>query len=294
MKSKLGLFLVFLFFTIVGFTQSTNRVYDFFGGKSFNNTTVFYRLLFKINNGKVSGYSFTDERGKNESKSIIEGEFDATTNQISYRETTKLITKSKQFFNENCFLNGNISLKLTNNISTIKGTFVALNAAGKKCTSGKIHIISLDAYQQLKQKIKAEKLLAKNKKNNELKTKTESLPSFDSNKKLTIKDDEEIRVFWNSDTFKLDIWDDAKEDGDEITITFNDEIIMDKYSLKNKKEQIELPLKKGENKLVFTANNTGLIANNTARVDLFDGAIKHQIITQLQLNKSVTVYLIKQ
>lgn len=292
MKKKLS-FLILFFYLSISYSQSANRIYDFFGGKTYDNTTLFYRLLFEVNDGKISGYAFTDEQGKNESKSIIEGIFNANTSKIIFTETKKLLTKSKQRFNNQCYLQGTVTLKLTNKISEIKGIFIEQNKAGKKCRIGKIHIISLDSYKQLKQKIKTEKLLAKkeNKPKPELKT---TAPNFEIDKKLTIKDDEEVSIFWKSDTIKLDIWDDAKEDGDQITITFNDKEIIKKHTLKNKKKQIEISLKEGENKLVFTANNTGLIANNTARVDLFDKKIKHQIITQLQLNKSVTVYLIKQ
>ena len=66
------------------------------------------------------------------------------------------------------------------------------------------------------------------------------------------------------------------------------------FELKNKHKEIELELTQKENMLVFTANNTGYLANNTARVDLFDDKIKHQIITELQLNKSVNVIIKKQ
>ncbi len=283
-----------LFLSTIGFSQNNNQIYDFFGGKTFGNRTVFYRLLFQINNGKVSGYAFTDEQGNEETKSIIDGSFNPKNNTIIFSETNKLITKSRQGFKNSCYLNGVITLKINKKVSSIKGTFTELTASGKKCFNGVISIISLDSYSRLKKKIAQEKLIAKKiKKENSPKTNKTVLPSFNSNEKLTIKDNEEISIFWNSNTFILDIWDDVKEDGDEITIEFNDEIILEKYVLKNKKEQIKLPLKQGKNKLVFTANNTGLIANNTARVDLFDTKIKHQIITQLQLNKSVIVYLIR-
>lgn len=288
------IFILYLLLSTISFSQNNNRVYDFFGGKTSGNHTVFYRLLFEINNGKISGYAFTDEQGDEETKSIIEGVYNSKNNTIIFTETQKLLTKSRNGFENSCYLNGAITLKLSEKVSTIKGTFTELTPAGKKCLNGVISIISLDSYNRLKKKIAQEKLIAKKiKKETPTKTNKSVLPSFNSNEKLTIKDDEEITIFWNSTTFKLDVWDDVKEDGDEITIELNDEIILKEFVLKNKKEQIELLLKKGKNKLVITANNTGLIANNTARVDLFDNKIKHQIITQLQLNKSVIVYLIR-
>ncbi len=85
-----------------------------------------------------------------------------------------------------------------------------------------------------------------------------------------------------------------KEDGDKISITHNNEKILDHFELKNKKKEIELALTNKESKLIITANNTGYLANNTARIDLFDNQLKYQIITQLELNKSVTIIIKKQ
>jgi len=291
MKLKIYFFICIL---LVGFSttfsQNKKITYDFFGGKIAKNETVFYRLLFQIDNGIVSGYAFTDEQGEHETKSIIQGTFNAKNNSIRFSETKKLMAKSRQKKNELCYLDGIVSLELNKNISKINGTFIEITMTGKKCQRGEIKTISLDSYFDLKKEIEKEKLVE----NKELeKIDKLILPNFVSEEKITIKDDEEVTIFWNSDTFKLDIWDDAKEDNDRVTIRFNEEIILDNHILKNKKESIEYPLIEGENILVFTANNTGLIANNTARVDLFDNDLKHQIITQLKLNKSVTVYLVR-
>ncbi len=287
-------FLIFFILCISStFAQKDPNVYDFFGGKTFGNQATFYRLLFQINNGKITGYAFTGDQRSYETKSIINGTFNPKTKTIVFSETKKLVTKSRKRLNEMCFLSGIISMKISPNISEIKGSFIEETLKGNKCSKGEINIISLDAFNNLQETIKLEKeLLAENKPETK---KIEVLPTFNTDEKITIKDDEEITIFWNSDKFILDIWDDAIEDDDQITIQFNDEIILEDFILKNKKETLEFDLEKDiENKITFTATNTGFIANNTARVDLFDAAIKHQIITELKLNKSVTVYIVKQ
>lgn len=289
-------FLIFLILCISNtFAQKDPNVYDFFGGKTFGNQATFYRLLFKINNGKISGYAFTGDQRSYETKSIINGTFNPKTKRIIFSETKKLVTKSRKRFDELCFLNAVISMEINPRISKIKGSFIEETLNGTKCSEGDINIISLDVFHKLQETIKVEKrLLVENKPKPEIKV-TEVLPTFETDEKITIKDDEEITIFWSSDKFILDIWDDAKEDDDQITIQFNDEIILEDYILKNKKETLEFDLEKNlENKITFTATNTGFIANNTARVDLFDATIKHQIITELKLNKSVTVFLVKQ
>ena len=296
MYKKILFSLLFLSF-FIGFSQKNNQVYDFFGGKTYANKAVFYRLLFEMDNGKIAGYAYTGEQGVLETKSIINGTFDITSNRIVFNETSKLITNSRQKIEELCYLNGIVTLQLNDRISKIKGTFIEMTASGEDCQKGDINIISMGASINLKKQLKVEKLLAKTtikEKEKSIKKIEKKLPSFNSNEKITIKTDGEITIFWNSDTIKLEIWDDSKEDGDEITIVLDNEIVLQNFKLHNKKESIELSLKNKKNKLIFTANNAGLIGNNTARVDLFDKSIKHQIITQLGMNKSVTIYLIKQ
>jgi len=284
------LFFIAIITSLNSFSQKDPNIYDFFGGKSFGNETKFFRLIFQIENGKVTGYMFTDEQGSSETKSIINGVFNPKTKQIFFTETKKLISKSNFSFEQMCYLSGNISLDLNKNISKLKGSFIESTSTNKLCRKGTINLISPDAFIKLKKEIvKTESIKPKT----IIKDKKVIVPTFDTDKKTVIKDDEEVVIYWTSEKINISIWDDMKEDGDKITIKFNEEIILDNYELKNKHKDIEIELTEKENSLTFTADNTGSLANNTARVDLFDNDIKHQIITQLQLNKSVTVIIKK-
>jgi len=287
---KILLFILIIYSTNL-FSQEDPNIYDFFGGKAFGNKTVFFRLVFQINNGNINGYMYTDEQGKSETKSIIKGRFNSKTKRISFTETRKLLSRATNNFDPLCYLQGNITLELNPNISKLKGLFIEQTAAKQKCKNGTINLISPDAFIKLKKQVKKEKNTISKPVEIVTQTKKTITPTFDSDKKTTIKDDDEIIIYWESDTIKLSIWDDMKEDGDKISIKFNDEIVLDNYELKNKKEEIELELEEKENILIFTANNTGLLANNTARIDLLDNKIKHEIITELQLNKSVKIII---
>ncbi len=289
------LFIAFALFFTFGFSQKDPNIYDFFGGKSFGNKTVFFRLVFQIDHTNISGYMYTDEQGSGETKSIIKGQINLKTKRISFNETRKLLSKKNYGFEALCFMTGNIQLELNPKISKLQGVFFEETVERKKCQNGTISLISPDAYIKLKEQIeKDNKKVIVEKPKELMKEQKVLIPTFDSDKKTTIKDDEEIVIYWTSDKINLSIWDDMKEDGDRITIEFNDEVVLDNFELKNKHKEIELKLTKKENILVFTANNTGYLANNTARVDLFDDHLKHQIITELQLNKSVIVIIKKQ
>lgn len=293
---SIKLFFIFLCISVFSFGQSI-KTFDFFGGKTYNNKIVFYRLYFTIENDIVSGYSFTDEQGGNATKSIISGKYIAQSNKIIFSETSKVVTKSTVSFENQCYLNGVLFFKTNNNSTKLTGFFNEENKFGKKCVNGEINILSADVSQEIKEikeKIAKNKIEIPTEKEKVVKvTPKKVIPGFNTDKKITIKEDEVITVLWSSNSCKLLIWDDAKEDDDQISITFNDKDILSKYTLKNKEKEIEFDIVKKENTLVFTANNNGLIANNTARVDLFDGEIKHEIITKLKMNKSVTIRLIK-
>ncbi len=277
---------VFLLINFSIYAQN-EKIYDFFGGKAFGNSTVFYRLVFQINSDNiVSGYSFTDERGPKETKAIIQGTYNPKTKLIHFKETKKLLTRNNNIL-KNCYLNAKISLTIAKNNNKIKGSFFENTKSGNTCLYGTIALISPDDLSELKSeeitkidslKISEKKIL---------------IPNFKTKKKTILKTDEKISIFWNSDTLILEVWDEKKEDDDQITIQLNNDVILKKYSLKNKKEILKIPLKEKENNITITANNTGYIGNNTARIDLIDNEITHEIISQLDVKKSVTIHIIK-
>ena len=288
MKNKAFLILC-VFISFLSYGQKDKNIYDFFGGKLSDKKTVFYRLVFQINGNQISGYSFTDEHGPKETKSIIQGIFNAKSNVIFFRESKKLTTRINDFYDEKCYLNGVLKLEINKGTSKIEGTFIEETPTGKKCNQGEIRLISPDKFIYPKEEI-SNKIIAKK---DSIKKVKVILPTFNSDKETTLKTDEELTIFWNSDTLKMLIWDDEKEDNDKITIELNDEVILDEYTLKNKEKTLEIDLDKAENKLIITANNTGLIGGNTARIDFLDDTIKHKIISQLEINKSVIINILK-
>lgn len=276
---------VFFIQWLAVFSQKDPNIYDFFGGKISDKKPVFYRLVFQINNNKISGYSYTDEHGPKESKSIIQGNYNVKNHILIFRESQKLTTRKNDFYNEKCYLNGILKLEINQKVSKIEGTYMETTNANKICNKGEIRLISLDKFKYPKDTV----LVAEKEKKKE----KVILPTFNPDKKTTLKTDEELTIFWNSNDLEIAVWDDKKEDQDRITITLNDEKIIDNYILKNKAKKIKIPLKQKINTLKITANNTGLIGENTARIDFIDNKIIHKIISQLNVKKSVIIKIIK-
>lgn len=106
-----------------------------------------------------------------------------------------------------------------------------------------------------------------------------------------LKDGDSFNINWNSKYVTIKIWDSNKEDGDQINLLINDDIILDQYETTNKSKKIKYKLIKGRNKIVIQATSLGSSPPNTSRIELIDKNQKYPILTQLDLNKSVTIFI---
>ena len=70
-------------------------------------------------------------------------------------------------------------------------------------------------------------------------------------------------------------------------------VILDSYETKNKAKKIKYKLNEGKNKIIIEATSLGKSPPNTSRIELIDKNKKYPILTQLDLNKSITIYIEK-
>lgn len=85
---------------------------------------------------------------------------------------------------------------------------------------------------------------------------------------------------------KLLIWDADKQDGDIISLNFNGDWVLQNYKLRNKKTEVIVKLKPGEdNTLALYAINQGRIPPNTAAVMFWDGKEYKKMRMQSDLEK---------
>ena len=81
-----------------------------------------------------------------------------------------------------------------------------------------------------------------------------------------------------SDTISIRVWDDEEEDGDIISLYFNDKLILDKYSLVKKSKEIILKLEPNSiNSLILYAHNVGSNPPNTAALMINNGEIDRKV-----------------
>ena len=245
-----------------------------------NNTPISFSIHFNEENGIVNGYSLTNIGNPDETKSDISGMYFKKDKSFQLQETQILSTSSEADLSTFCFIHANLSFKGGLGNKRLEGEFVGLFANNDTCASGKILLM---------EKEKLEKEIKKVKK--KIEKLEEKRPTVLQTKQL--KDGEDFVVKWENDNLKLFIWDANEEDGDRIRLKINDEIILYDYTTKRKRKKIKYKLKEGENIIEIKAISLGTSPPNTSRIELVDSKTKYPVITQLTLDKSVIITIMK-
>lgn len=87
----------------------------------------------------------------------------------------------------------------------------------------------------------------------------------------------------------LQIWDNNKQDGDIISLKFNDTWILSNFLLKKEKYTIELELKTKDNQLLMFAENLGSIPPNTAAISIDDNILVRTFMLNSDMSKSESI-----
>ncbi|MBT4737622.1 MAG: hypothetical protein HOO15_00225 [Flavobacteriales bacterium] len=173
---------------------------------------------------------------------------------------------------------GKLSLK------RYEGNFTGYFTNGDTCASGAIILMEKEKLEKKVEKIKkkVEKKIEKQKKEeiNVLSTKV-------------LKDGDDMLINCYSDKITIYIWDANQEDGDKISLIVNGKYLLENYTTKRKRKKIKYKLKKGENIIEITAKNLGSNPPNTSRIEIVDSKTKYPIITQLELNKTAIIKIVR-
>lgn len=289
-KIILGLFLL----PTVLIAQNNNK-YEFFGVLFLNDDKskmISYRLAFEEKNGIISGYSITDLDGKHETKNTISGFYDKNSKTISFKEEDILYTKSTYNESAFCYINFKGKLKNLDSKSRIEGDFSGFFKNNKKCIDGSINLVGdkkiYDQLSKMDSKIQKTKRISP-----EIKEKTQMVKILDSLKINKLSKDENINVFWKSNSAKFTIWDSGKEDGDIITIYHNEKVILNKHKITNKKTTFEAALTEGLNTFKIVALNDGEIPPNTVNLEISDNERIFELMSNLKMGESSRITIIK-
>ena len=252
-----------------------------------NNQPISFSLELTEKDGNVFGYSITNQNTEDETKSEVQGLYFKKDKTFQLQETQIITTKSEAPLNSFCYIRMNLVLKRMLNQKRLEGNFTGNFLDSSKCAEGKIMLIEKSFIDRKINKIekKIEKYKEQEIVNHE---DTSSIV-----KTQIIKDGDDFKINWVSKFLILKVWDSNQEDGDKINLSVNGNLILDNYETKNKPKKIRYKLLKGKNIINIRATSIGKSSPNTSRVELIDRKKKYPILTQLELNKSAIIKIIK-
>ena len=268
------LIIIFLFF------QSQLNAEEYAGSIILSDSTIYtFELNLIINKENITGYSLTNYGTNSETKSSIEGTFDRTENVYEIIEKQIIYTKSKESIKNFCHLRIDLSEKGSYKSKRLEGEFIGYYDNNKKCAEGKIILIKKEKLKKIEKKIN--KKIQKSS-NNKLEH---------NNKKITLKKDDKFYIETSKKYVSIRVWDPNQEDNDMILMKFNDDLILENYSTKNKPKKRRVKLSKGRNTLLISAINEGDNPPNTSAIELkVDSQIYH-VETKLEIKNDIIIFI---
>ena len=280
---KILLYLFTISYTLL-FSQKTEKYSGILTLE--NGTPLMFEMEFTQDKEIVNGFSITGKGTADETKSDISGIFNKNTKTYKLKETQVLSTNSEADLNTFCYINMEITELGKLSLKRYEGNFTGYFTNGDKCASGKMILMEKEKLEK-----KVEKIKKKVEKKIEKKKKKEEEINVMSTKVLKDGDDMLIKCY--SDKITIYIWDANQEDGDKISLVVNDKYLLKNFTTKRKRKKIKYKLKKGENIIEITAENLGSTPPNTSRIEIVDSKTKYPIITQLELNKTAIIKIVK-
>jgi hypothetical protein len=282
----------FCFFLIHCYSQDK---YEYFGALKLNgkdDAIITYRLLFTENNGIIKGYSVTDLGGENETKNTIIGTYNRKTREITFKEDGVLYTKSAYSQNDFCFVNFSGKVKLVESNMKLEGAFKGLFKDKKPCIDGTVTLIGSQKIYKLLNKINT-KIQKSKKVDDAVKKKVNPIAMLDSLKVNNLLKGQNLNVFTKYDKMVLEIWDSQEEDGDIIKLYNNDKLILNNYTILNKKKEILVNLDSGKNVFTIEAIDEGGAKPNTATIRITDADRTFELMSNLKKGEKASITINK-
>ena len=294
MKKDISILISLLFF--LNLISQENKIFDYelVGALVLDsNQLISYKIEFNsYKNGFIEGYSYTDLSGENETKSYIRGYYNTKNKNIQFKESDILYTKSKFLPEEFCFVSFNGQFKEVSKKKQLDGSFVGIYDDKDTCATGQIKLVSTKFLEKNIKKIY--KKVKKIKKIDSI-VKEEIKPENYLKKfsETKINSGEKVSVFVYTNKMKMEIWDYGIEDGDVITISNNNVVLLENYIVKRKKKSIIVNLSDAENLIKITTINSGKLKTNTTKLKLYDFRRQYEVIADLDEGKEATINVVR-
>ena len=291
MKILCSIFLIFL----INISQSQEVIkFEFIGTiKTLDGSIVTYKLNFKIlKNDSIEGYTISDVKGINQTKSTIKGILKLKEKTISFHEIENINTKSTAKKNEFCYVHvNNVVFNTADGITSIKGDFNGKFPNDSSCAAGEIYLVET---KYLKKQLRSLKTLADSiKRANRKIAKTKKKVNIPKEKQNALNNNDTLEITWDSDVIILEFWDAQKFDQDKISIFVNEKKFLNNYLIKPDKKLILIPFIENSYTIKIFANNEGEYPPNTANIILRDGNKETAIVTTLKTGETTSIIITK-
>ncbi len=266
--------------------------------ESANNYLV--ELVLQPEKGNVLGvlnYYF-----KNTFRSFqVKGNYNAATRQLSLYNIPLTYHGSVAAFEMDCMMTMQATLRVAQAESRLIGAFFSLPEYKYTCTDVTFSLVMnadiskkdsvLQAIREYKEtyqvwKPEAADTLV------EVKVIPRKVINYVTEKEFIERENvvtQEIEV--NSDSLKIDIYDNGEVDGDMISLFYNKELILNTQKLTHKSIRLNIVLDstKAFSEISMFAENLGLIPPNTAMMRIYDGKTRHEVRLSSSLEKTSTI-----
>lgn len=231
----------------------------------------------------------------------VKGNYDAASRQLSLYDVPVAYYGSISNFEVDCMMNMRATLRVAQAGSTLQGSFNSLAEYRYTCPDVNI-TLKLDSAFSSKDSVK--KAISEFKEHYQVWTPstTDTLVAVNTvpRKVINYVTENEFtkrknvithEVEVESDSIRVDVYDNGEIDGDIISVFYNQQLILNSQKLTHKSIHLDLVLDttKSSNEISMFAENLGLIPPNTALMVIRDGKNKFEIPVSSNLDKNATI-----
>ncbi len=235
---------------------------------------------------------FADNMGYLSYEKTFKGKWDGETLQYEDVKVENYINTHRKLRHiETCLKTADLSFYEYGGAMHLEGNWEGSGHISEvSCSPGKIHLKKI-----LEEDIATEEATTynvtfsqKNKGPVELKWDGEKIKKIKNRK---VKKGEVISV--KSKNLSITVYDHQRDDGDIVSLNYNGNWLLEKYTLKNTKHKMDVFLD-GQaavpNYLVLYAHNLGEISPNTVAIIVDDGVTRQQFVLNADMNTSDVIY----
>ncbi len=231
----------------------------------------------------------------------VKGNYDAASRQLSLYDVPVAYYGSISNFEVDCMMNMRATLRVAQAGSTLQGSFTSLPEYRYTCPDVNINL-KLDTAVSSKDSVR--KAISEFKEHYQVWKPSvddtliavnvipRKLVNYVTEKEFTKRKTvitHEVEV--ESDSIRVDVYDNGEIDGDIISVFYNQQLILNSQKLTHKSIHIDLVLDttKNSNEISMFAENLGLIPPNTALMVIMDGKNKFEIPISSNLERNATI-----